>query len=149
MKACKGCGNAGGADWFGDPWCDPCGGIAGRPGMLLMRHVATVDGKGCRLPIVWDVSQSYYKFRHPKKVNPRYEALHKEAVDEHGNLRISLEDIDLNDEFPVTPVLTISNKSLDAVIALSQPIAKGDSDEWPGLSAAPTATKSERMLMRL
>ena len=147
MQACKGCGNAAGADWFGDPWCDPCGGIAGRPGWLLMRHVATVDGEGCRLPIVWDVSQGYYKFRHPNKVNPRYVKAMKEAEERKKK---GLEPRKLIEtEFSAQPILTISHESLDAVIAMSQPIARGDSDEWPELSAAPTATKSERSLMRL
>jgi hypothetical protein len=91
-----------------------------------------VDGKGGRLPIVWDESSADYKFRHPSKVNPRFLQEHGSSIDEEFNFR--------------TPVLTFHG-SLDLVLTMSQPVAKGDSDEWPELSAAPTATKMERQLL--
>ena len=97
-----------------------------------MRHVCTVDGAGCRLPIVWDESASHYKFRHPRKVNEGWKS----------------RTIDWDLEMPGSRVLTVYG-SLDYVIALSRPVAKGDSEEWPQLIPAPTATPQEMAKLRI
>jgi hypothetical protein len=109
--------------------------------LLLMRHVATVDGAGGRLPIVWDVSQQYYKFRHPKETNPRFKRMKAEAEERAKKGLPPRKRLD--PLFAVSPVLTISG-TLDAVLAMAQPIAQGDSKELPNLSHAPTATEPER-----
>ena len=96
--------------------------------LLLFRHVATLDGAGGRLPVVWDESTSDYKFRHPTKKNPRFFKKHR-GIDDDFRKR--------------TPVLTFHG-SLDTILSLAQPIAKGPSKEWPEISAAPTATEDER-----
>ena len=147
MRQCLGCEKVATASWFGDAWCDPCGGVMGTKNLLLFRHVATVDGAGGRIPVVWDESGKCYKFRHPSKVNPRYERYMAESVERKKSGLPPRPPIEA--EFAVQPILTINNESLDAVLAIAQPIARGNKEEWPELSAAPTATKSERLLMRI
>ncbi len=147
MKTCLGCGELSTADWFGDAWCDPCGGVMGLKNFLIFRHVATLHGAGARLPVVWDESGQYYKFRHPTRVNPRFEQKMLEVI---KRKKLGLEPRkSVEAEFDAGPILTISHKSLDAVLTIAQPIAKGGSEEWPELSAAPSATESERSIMRV
>jgi hypothetical protein len=109
--------------------------------LLLMRHVATVDGAGGRLPIVWDVSQQHYKFRHPRETNPRFKRMRAEAEERAKKGLPPRRQLD--PLFAVSPVLTISG-TLDAVLAMAQPIAQGESKELPNLSHAPTATDVEK-----
>lgn len=107
-------------------WCDTCGGVATRKGLLFFRHVATVDGAGGRYPIVFDVSTGDYAHMHPgtqPDTGPKVE----------GEFR--------------RPHVRVSHGSLDAVIALAYPDAKGDGEEAPELSAAPTATPEERAII--
>lgn len=109
-------------------WCDRCGGVM-LPGpegpRLFFRHVATADGAGGRFPIVWDISMSDYMVL-TKERNPR-------GGRDIDGLR--------------PPHLIACHGSLDAVIAFIQPHAKGASDEWPSLTAAPTATDDEKALL--
>lgn len=110
-------------------WCDRCGGVAldGPAGpRLFFRHVATADGAGGRFPIVWDISTADYAVLLPKR-NER------KGRDEDGFR---------------PPTWLTAHGSLDAVIAAIQPYAQGDSEEWPVLSAAPTATEAELDLLR-
>jgi hypothetical protein len=130
MAKCKGCGTDTIDSWYGD-WCDPCGGVMTRPDMLFFRHVATVDGPGGRLAIVWDVSTSDYALAYPRKVKA------SEIVRE----------IDLN-EFRAAPTC-VAHGSLDAVLAIAHSQARGDSPDAPELSAAPSSTLAERSLIGL
>lgn len=125
--ACKGCKGDTIDTWYGE-WCQVCGGTAVRPGVLIYRHVATVDGKGGRLAIVWDESTQDYAFIYPRKINP------------HAGSH------DLDGEFRLTKLCT-AHGSLDAMLALAQPEAKGDGDEFPSLSASPFSTVAERKMM--
>ena len=127
---CRGCGRQS-RDWFGDPWCDECGGVMARPGFLIFRHVSTVDGKGGRLPIVWDESSSDYVFRYPKKLNPSEKLK---------------ENIDTFDFIRRIPPFLATGGSLDAVLAIALPLVKGDGDSVE-ISAAPTSTLEERALL--
>lgn len=124
-------------DWFGDTWCDACGGVlVPRPDkdpLLIFRHVATVDGAGGRLPVVWDESSRHYLFRWPNKVNPRYAERNTERVD----------DID----FGPTPVLS-SFGILDAVLVQALNAARGpEGGDLPTVSVAPSSTPEERALL--
>ena len=103
-----------------------------RPGLLIFRHVANVDGAGGRLPIVWDESTSDYKFRYPYTPKPS-EKLRKSGI-EGLDFRLR------------TPRFLSAHGSLDGVLALALPWAKGEGNEVE-LSAAPTSTQEERALL--
>jgi hypothetical protein len=100
-----------------------------RPDLLLFRHVATLDGKGGRLSIVFDASAKCYALIHPNRRNPN----------------AGKRDLDLG-EFKRSPFLT-EHGTLDAMIAIASGIARGDVEELPELSAAPSATPEERALV--
>ena len=128
---CVGCNREEAHDWYGDAFCDSCGGVMARPELLIFRHVATVDGLGGRLPIVWDESTSDYKFRYPHKPNPS-KKLRKHGIDQEFISRI--------------PRFLTVHGSLDGVLDIALPIAKGEGEEVE-LSAAPTSTLEERALL--
>lgn len=102
-----------------------------RPGLLIFRHVATVEGAGGRLPIVWDESTSDYKFRYPYTPKPS-EKLRRIGID--ADFKFS------------RPNFLSAHGSLDGVLALALPWAKGSGDEVE-LSASPTSTQEERVLL--
>jgi hypothetical protein len=104
--------------------------------------VATVEGAGGRYPVVYDISTESYGVAWPKKVilvkcvhcglqtpieNPKKDLTHLEdmGVPKHYSHR----------------------GSLDAMLALIQPIARGDSNDIPELIAAPSATELEKKLI--
>lgn len=107
-------------------WCDPCGGVYIRPGVQLIRHVATVEGAGGRFPIVFDLSTSDYAYVFK---DPHTEAPVKRDMDGFHRSH-----------------LRIAHGTLDAAIALSYPDAKGNGTEV-FLSAAPSSTHEERKLV--
>ena len=125
--ACVGC-NGLAVEMIYGQWCDTCGGLAIRPGVLLLRHVATVEGAGGRYPIVYDLSTSDYSACWPRP---------KDAED-----RGSLDP----DGFRSPPVYTVHG-TLDAVIAVMQPQAKGEAEEWPSLEAARSSTDEEKVIL--
>ena len=47
------------------------------------------------------------------------------------------------------PKYLTAHGSLDAILALAQPYARGDGDDPPELSMAPTATQEEASLLNL
>ena len=102
-----------------------------RRNLLIFRHVATVDGQGARLPIVWDESTSDYKFRYPHKPNPS-QKMRKIGIDPDFARR--------------APRFLTVHGTLDAVLAIALPHAKGEGNEVE-LSAAPTSTPEERALL--
>ena len=132
---CPGC-TAEVPNYFLGPWCDACGGIASRLGVLLLRHVATVDGPGGRFPIVFDASCQDYSCS-ANMPPPGYDPTKR---DEDG--------------FRPAPITTFHG-TLDAVISLMQPIARGpktldgEAPPLPELSAAPSATPQEKALLVL
>jgi len=107
-------------------WCDPCGGVSYKPGVLFFRHVATVDGPGGRFPVVYDLSTSdyAYMFKDPAPSRP--------GRDLDGFRR---------------PTVRVAHGSLDAMVALSYKDVKGDESAPPLLSVAPTSTKEERYIL--
>ncbi len=134
MQSCNGCGKVD-SEWFGDPWCEPCGGVMARPGFLIFRHVATVkpsEGKSVR--VVYDYSSNSYKFR-CNRVNPRYEEFVK-----NGGI-LTKDDLD----FIPTPVLTKWNDELRVTLREAQ-IEAGDPAV---IEFAATATPEERSLSDL
>lgn len=117
-------------------WCDACGGVAIRPGDLLLRHVATVDGVGGRFAIVFDKSTSDYSVTVPVPT-PRAKAGKR----------------DLDGFLP--PPFTTFHGPLDLVIAMAQPYARGpkgpngEAPELPELFAAPTTTPEEKAILEV
>jgi hypothetical protein len=125
--SCKACG-AKTHDWFGDPWCDECGGVPAKNG-LLFRHVANVRGPKYGFPVVWDESAQHYLFRWPNKVNPRSGG---GGIDE---------------DFRPTPVLSTFG-SLDMVLTQAMGVIRSDQgDAVPELSAGMKATEVEKQLL--
>lgn len=117
-------------------WCDDCGGIMSRSGALILRHVATVDGPGGRFPIVYDASTHDYSCSF-SRATPR------SASKKHDE-----------DGFRI-PHITTLRGTLDAVLALMQPIVRGpkndagDPPPMPVLTPAPTTTAAEKALLLL
>ncbi len=128
MRECLKCGRSIPLTWWG-PWCDQCGGVMARPDLLLFRHVATLDGKSGRYSIVYDASARCYAFMYPNRRNPK--------AGEPG--------MDLG-EFRRSPFL-IEHGTLDAMIAMASGVARGDAEQLPELSVAPSATPEERSLV--
>jgi len=126
---CVTCSGATQQTLYGD-WCDTCGGVSFKPGQLFFRHVATVDGAGGRFPIVFDLSGNDYSASYPKPPE--------------APVMPMLADADLG--FRPPEVFTVRG-TLDAVIAVMQPIARGDSPELPQLLAASSATDTEKILL--
>ena len=112
------------------PWCDKCGGVRAPTGLLIFRHVATAYGDGGRHPIVFDASTESYAVVMPHLRNP-----HAGEMDSFG-------------EFRKSP-LVMAHGTIDAMIALVQPLARGDGHHLPSLAPAPSATKEERVVVRL
>jgi hypothetical protein len=93
---------------------------------VFFRHVATVDGPGGRFPIMYDESTSDYAYMH-KTPNPP-----TNKTDMDGFKR---------------PRMRVSHGSLDAVIAVAYPDVRGEDGGQPELSAAPSATESEKAIV--
>lgn len=127
-ELCRGCGIEAKDTSLG-AWCDSCGGVAIRPGKdgakpeLLFRHVCTLDGKGGRFPVVYDQSTADYAMPYDREI--------KEYIKE-------------NDEWRQRTKTFMNHGTLDIVIALGQPLAKGNCEEVPEISVAPSATDEER-----
>lgn len=135
-------------------WCDACGGVMlpgslvddsdkglhPGPPRLFFRHVATVSGAGGRYPIVFDLSAGQYAIAWPRKV---------ELVKcQHCGQNTPVERTGLGNLDDLKLIGYHSARgTLDAIIAVGQPIAKGDSDELPELSAAPSSTEEERKII--
>lgn len=124
-KACEKCGKKTVPTVYG-AWCDSCGGVATKSG-LTFRHVATVDGPGGRLAIVWDNCMLRYKFVYPNKVNPR-------AGDpmEFGDFK--------------APSILTAHGPLESLLMIAHKEASPDGS-IPTLSAAPSSTPEERALI--
>lgn len=125
---CLGCNGAVDETLWG-PWCDPCGGVVVGGGHgLIFRHVATVQGEGGTFPIVYDKSSSAYAHM-LKEPNP--------------NAHLNGGD----DGFHRPPVQVVHG-TLDAVLAIAYPDARGDG---PGasLAPAPSATVEETARLRI
>ena len=133
MQNCHGCNKETG-NWFGDAWCDNCGGVVVPSGVLIFRHIATVTSKdGSSVRVCHDISASFYLFR-CNRINPRY----LEFVKRGGT--ISKEQQQFMDFIP-TPVLTKWNDDLK--ITLKE--AKNELDDRDAsVVFAPTATPEER-----
>lgn len=145
MIKCLKCRNDTQKTAWGD-WCDVCGGVVLQKGQdteLFFRHVATVEGKGGRFPIVYDRSASAYGVAWPKEViyvDCVHCGMKTPANDDRRGL-MKLDDIKSNG-----PGFYSQRGSLDAVLACIQPIAQGGGD-LPEISAAPTATDDEKKMV--
>ena len=139
---CLGCGDEVVVNEWGN-WCDKCGGVilAGKPPRLFFRHVATVDGKGGRFPIIYDLSSASYGVAWPRKVT-YVTCIHcggKTPGDDPREGLARLDDLKVS--------FNSKRGSLEAMMALIQPIARGDSDDFPEISAAKTATQEEENIV--
>lgn len=136
---CKKCNSEVVENAWGD-WCDYCGGvIVGTK--LFFRHVATVEGKGGRYPIVYDLSAETYGVAWPKKVvfvKCVYCGMQTPGDDPRDGLT-RLDDLRVS--------YYSKRGSLDAMLAFIEPVARGESVELPELSAAPSSTPEERKLI--
>ena len=138
---CLGCGSEVVENVWGN-WCDSCGGVVvGNPPKLFFRHVATVEGKGGRYPIVYDLSAESYGVAWPKKVvlvKCIHCGMQTPGDDPRGGLT-RLDDLRVSYHSKRGP--------LDAMLAFIEPIARGGSEELPELSAAPSSTLEERKMI--
>lgn len=141
---CQSCGKQTVENEWGN-WCDPCGGVVmnfgegtKRSTRLIFRHVATVHGAGGRFPVVFDLTANEYGVAWPKKMhNVRCVHCGKDTpVDNRSGLAVL-------EEMRGGHIYASSRGSLDAMLALAQPLAMGESQEVPELSAAPSATAVE------
>lgn len=139
-------------------WCDPCGGVfvesvpnfvngiivSRNPPRLFFRHVATAHGPGGLYPIVYDLSAEAYGVAWPKS-SETVKCVHCGQDTPLDPPRTGLAVLD---EIRSRPQGYASKRgSLDAMIAVIQPIASKGTNEWPKLTPAPTATPEERALM--
>jgi hypothetical protein len=124
-KMCEKCGKPTHDTCYGN-WCDACGGVATKSS-LTFRHVATVDGPGGRLAIVWDTCMLRYKFIYPNKVNPN-----AEARTDFGEFH--------------APKLLTAHGPLESLLMIAHREVSPDGSA-PELSAAPSSTPEERALM--
>lgn len=104
------------------PWCDACGGVYLRKGEPYVRHVATAKGHGGEFPILYDHTLGGYTFSYQRLVRTWVQLK--------------------NDWVQANRTFTNSG-SLDLMIAMAQPHAKGDGKELPELMAGHGATKEE------
>ena len=141
MISCVGCGRETIQDMWGN-WCDNCGGVViGPPPRLFFRHVATLDGAGGRYSVVYDLSSESYGVAWPKK-STMVKCTHCGQLTPGDNVRFGLLQLD-----EINPQYYSTRGTLDAVVALIQPVARGDSDELPTLSVAPSCTEEERKIL--
>lgn len=113
----------------------------GQPPRLFFRHVATLEGIGGRYPIVYDLSSENYGVSWLRVIQ-KVRCVHcgqDTPVEERRGLA-ALDDIKVRNYYS-------QRGSLDAMLALIQPIAQGISGEVPELSVAPTATQEEKDLL--
>lgn len=123
-------------------WCDFCGGVViGQPPILFFRHVATVEGAEGRFPIVFDSSAGQYGVSWPKKID-QVRCIHCGMNTPTENTK----DITGFGEFRSQKYYS-SRGSLDAMLTLIWPHAKGNSLDIPTLSAAPTSTDIEKKIL--
>lgn len=135
---CIKCGSETRENEWGD-WCDQCGGVivAGTPPKLFFRHVATVEGARGRFPIVYDLSASAYGVAWPKEVT-MVKCRHCGQQTPGDDGRDGLTRLD-----DLRVAYHSRRGALDTMLAFIQPIARGNSEELPSLSVAPTATEGE------
>lgn len=136
---CIGCSTETTFSEWGD-WCDVCGGVMvpGTPPRLFFRHVATAKGPGGIFAVVYDVSAEAYGVAWPRKVMMT-RCIHcgqQTPVDARSGLTV-LDDLQHRGYHS-------KRGSLDAMLALVQPLARGDSQEIPELAPAPSITDEER-----
>jgi hypothetical protein len=123
METCNSCQTEAVWSTFG-PWCDVCGGVVGPTGKHYIRHVATASGNGGSFKILRDESSATYAFVYKRNT--------KTWIEEKGEWRNQ-----------VATYMTHA-PSLDAIIALVQPEARGDkSNPLPELIPAKSATEAE------
>jgi len=124
-------------------WCDACGGVVvGTPPRLFFRHVATVDGAGGRFPIVYDISAQAYGVAWPKIVT-MIKCVHCGMQTPGSDDRKGLTKLDDSG----SQNFYSKRGTLDAMLAFIQPIAKGDSEDFPEISANPNATDEEKLIV--
>lgn len=139
---CKGCNRETVENAWGH-WCDNCGGVVvGNPPKLFFRHVATVDGPGGRYPIVFDVSAGAYGVAWDRKVT-LVKCIHcgqQTPSDDHRKDLTRLDELRPHGYYS-------KRGTLDAMLAFIQPIARGDGEDFPEISAHPNATDEEKLII--
>jgi len=119
---CRGCDAIAQESSYG-PWCDACGGVMFRAGEPYVRHVATASGAGGDFKILYDHSFRQY------------------SVAVTRNIKTWVE---LKKDFVQAVRTFIYTGTLDYVIALIQPEARGDAKEYPALLIGAGANDDEK-----
>jgi hypothetical protein len=144
---CVGC-NREGIETLWGCICNECGGVmvAGGDGpRLIFRHVASVDGEGGRFQVVFDASAADYAVAYPRKAPMVVRCVHCgcETPTDLAGARAAAEIGMLKQ-----PAHYVTHGTLDAVLAVIQPIARGSNGQGPPeLSRSPHATEEERALL--
>jgi len=129
-------------------WCDSCGGVMlGNPPKLFFRHVATADGAGGRFPIVYDASSCSYAVAYPRPKSDFVKCQYCGKETPADPVEEKRRDRSAKELGFVRAPFYVSHGTLDAIIGIVQPMAKGDSPEVPELSQAPSSTPEERILL--
>jgi len=108
---CRGCDAIAIETSYG-PWCDVCGGVMLRTGEPYVRHVATASGPGGEFKILFDHTLRTYTVSVPMKTRTW---------------------IEIKQEFVQATKTFMFIGTLDFVIALIQPYARGESVDFPSL----------------
>ena len=142
---CQGCKREAVENLWG-AWCDACGGVVvegapKQPPKLIFRHVMTVEGAGGRYPIVYDNSAEQYGLAWEKAID-QVKCVHCHQMTPVEPPTGRLEDIRSSRVFS-------KRGNLNEMIAASQPLAQGNSAEFPEKFAAPTATEEELAIINL
>lgn len=118
---CRSCGGDAISSSYG-PWCDPCGGVYFDKGKPYVRHVATAKGAGGEFKILFDHSLGSYVFSVQREVKVW---------------------VKVRNEFKQGVRTFTHNGTLDAMIAMAQPEARGDAHDLPQLLTGTGATPEE------
>jgi len=105
--------------------------------------VATVDGVGGRFPVVYDISAEQYGVAWPKD-QIMVGCRHCGQRTPGGESRYGL---NLLEDAPQQSNFYSARGTLDAMLALIQPRARGGAEDIPVISVAPTATVEEQKLV--
>src|SRR6266496_1181193 len=122
---CRNCGGQARETSYG-PFCDRCGGVWLRPGEPYVRHVATAKGEGGEFPILYDHSLSEYAFSFQRLVRTW---------------------VQVQNDWVQTLRTFTKHGTLDEMIALVQPHARGTGAGIPELLTGSGATPEEILIL--
>ncbi len=122
---CRGCSEEAVESAYG-PWCEKCGGVMYRSGEPHVRHIATAHGEGGEFKILYDHSLASYTA---------------------SIVRLIRTWVEIKGEFIQAERTFTHQGTLDTMIALVQPWARGQSGEIPTITVGPGSTEDERQVV--